>query len=120
MPSDGITNLSNHAHLYVSERPSEEDQVEKIDDPASTATENVMQPPPEEDGDQAKSLFNILELYANATPEMLERGVKKGVQVLASLKKILGAHDSEENQQWLQSITNVEKEAVQTKPLWAW
>ncbi|OCL10223.1 hypothetical protein AOQ84DRAFT_387654 [Glonium stellatum] len=58
---------------------------------------------------------NLLELMAETSPEKLEAGVRKGLDILNTLKARLMAYEGSgvDAQQWLKSIENLQKQAVQ-------
>jgi hypothetical protein len=64
-------------------------------------------------------LFQLQKLFANSPPELLDAAVEKGVLLLEELKKPLEAASpgDVDTAQWLQSIENVKKLAVQTKTI---
>ena len=55
-------------------------------------------------------------LFADCTPEELEKGVEKGISILDRLKIALDRREvGEDFSQWLKSIDNVEKQATRTR-----
>ena len=71
-----------------------------------------------EDEVTASSRLNLPDLFAGCSLEQLEKGVEKGVAILTNLRTALagsGNTDNAEAAQWLQSIDNVQKQAVRTR-----
>jgi hypothetical protein len=73
---------------------------------------------PSDVGQVCYNRLNIPDLFTGCSPEQLEKGVEKGVAVLDNLRTLLVANgntDNAEAARWLQSIDNVQKQAVRTR-----
>lgn len=66
----------------------------------------------------ASTRMNIPSLFATCTPEQLEKGVEKGVTILDRLRTIMtGQQAVKDSEQWLQTIENVQRQAVRTRTI---
>jgi hypothetical protein len=66
---------------------------------------------------QAAQQLCLQEMFANSTPEILAAAMEKGAQLLEGLKKPLIRAQFDDACQWLQSIENTQKLAVQPKTI---
>ena len=65
--------------------------------------------------EEAAIRINITDLFADRNPEQLEKCVNKGVGMLQQIRQTLEAQPSQDSSQWLQTIENVQKQAVRTR-----
>ncbi|KIX00086.1 uncharacterized protein Z518_10223 [Rhinocladiella mackenziei CBS 650.93] len=63
----------------------------------------------------APTRLSMAELFDNRTPEQLEKSVEKGVELLSGIQRTLKAQPSQDADQWLQALENVQKQAVRSK-----
>lgn len=62
--------------------------------------------------------FNINDLFTEASTALYEQGVRKGMEILSSLKTILnGAHGSPDAEEWLTMIKRIELQAEKTRTI---
>ncbi|KAK5950264.1 hypothetical protein OHC33_008733 [Knufia fluminis] len=59
--------------------------------------------------------FNINELFSNSSIAEYEKGVVKGLDILANLRKALDAAPGADSEQWLTSIAKLEAQAERTR-----
>ena len=65
--------------------------------------------------EEAAVRLNLTDLFIGRTPEQLEKSVDKGVEMLQQIRQALESQPSQDSTQWLQTIDNVQKQAVRTK-----
>lgn len=65
---------------------------------------------------QESKAIHLQELLKETTPEKLEQGVQKGLQLLECLEKAFGAlPNQQESQDWVNSIASIRKDATPTR-----
>lgn len=88
-----------------------------MDNSHSKRSESEM-PQPDEPQAEPSEQFSLQPLFANCTPELLEAGVKHGVNLLERLKEPLRRVDPDlEAAEWLKIIENLQKQAEQPKTI---
>ena len=91
----------------LSQEPLQSDQ-EEDPEPAQTQGSQAVQ---EEDAVR----LSMTELFSGRTSEELEKSVDRGVEMLQQIRQTLGSQPSQDSSQWLQTIDNVQKQAIRTK-----
>ena len=109
--------IKNEAERSASPRPSVKEEVNPLS-PLLAATPsssplNSQDCEPEREAPSTN--LNMTELFTGRTPEQLEKSVDRGVEMLQEIRKTLESQPSQDATQWLQTIANVEKQAVRTK-----
>ena len=92
----------------ISDRGTPDGEVS--DNPKDSRTETEQRP---------QAQFQIQSLLAGCTPEQLELGVEKGVELLENMKRpiIDRLSQSPDAAQWIQQIENLQKQAAKTKTI---
>ncbi|KAK5195290.1 hypothetical protein LTR92_005420 [Exophiala xenobiotica] len=64
---------------------------------------------------EAPVRLSMSELFDHRTPEQLERGVERGVELLSNIHRTLQEQPSEEAGQWIQALEKVQKQAARSR-----
>lgn len=64
---------------------------------------------------EAPVRLSMSELFDHRTPEQLERGVERGVELLSDIHRTLQEQPSEEAGQWIQALEKVQKQAARSR-----